>query len=286
MTTTVFGASGQIGGHVARGLQASGARVRWVSRNPGTAGFPPDADMVAADLDRPETLTAALRGAWQVFLYAKPGHRDGKEVEIETSVTAAESAGVEHVVVLSSSTVVQVDPLNRPIPRTHALVEAAIEASSLDWTFVRPGLFATNAVWLWQHSIREEGIVRLPLPDALTAPVHEGDVAAVAVAAFTSPLHRGRAYVVTGPEALTVRQQVRHIGAAIGRDITVEVTDAGHLRAQLGKTLPSDAIEGILARWESGNSASPDISTSVQEVTGQPARTFAQWAHDHAADFG
>ncbi|MFC8529291.1 hypothetical protein [Nocardia sp. NPDC057227] len=80
-------------------------------------------------------------------------------------------------------------------------------------------MFATNALWWWQRSVRERGTVRLPYPGARTVPVHEKDVAALAVTALTERGHRGRAYFVTGPEALTLRRQVGLIGAAIGRDI-------------------------------------------------------------------
>ncbi|WP_406275537.1 hypothetical protein OH799_03335 [Nocardia sp. NBC_00881] len=55
----------------------------------------------------------------------------------------------------------------------HAVVESAIEASGLEWTFIRPGMFATNALLWWQKSIRAEGVVRVPYADARTAPVHE-----------------------------------------------------------------------------------------------------------------
>jgi uncharacterized protein YbjT (DUF2867 family) len=103
-------------------------------------------------------------------------------------------------------------------------------------------MFAGNTLWWWGRSIRAGGVVRLPYPDVWTAPVHEKDLAALAVTALTEPGHHGRAYPVRGPE-LTVADQVRHIGTALRREIPVEV------------------------------------------VTGKPARTFAQWAEDHAVDF-
>lgn len=88
MVTVVFGARGNVGRHVAGGLAALGVPVRLTSRTR-------DAAHVAADLDAPETLPAALEGAAQVFLYAKPAG-------IDAFVTAARSAGVRHVVLLSS----------------------------------------------------------------------------------------------------------------------------------------------------------------------------------------
>lgn len=83
-----------------------------------------------------------LAGADKVFLYAKPE-------QIEAFVTAARSAGVRQVVLLSSVSVVMATSEQNPIARMHRTVEQAIERSGLDWTFIRPGMFATNARWWW-----------------------------------------------------------------------------------------------------------------------------------------
>ncbi|MFX0574182.1 NAD(P)H-binding protein [Nocardia nepalensis] len=278
MVTVIFGARGNVGRHVAAGLISAGEQVRLTSREPDTADFPPGAEVVAADLEQPDTLPAALEGAERVFLYAKPEGIDG-------FVAAAESAGVQHVVLLSSGAVLLANAADNPIAQMHAAVESAIEKSDLAWTFIRPGMFATNALWWWQRSIRDEGVVRVPYPDARTAPIHEKDMAALAVTALTEPGHRGHAYPVWGCAALTLREQVQHIGAAIDRDITFEVIPVEQARVELGKTMPAIGVEAVLAGWTAGLTAAPPVSTVIEEVTGRPAHTFAQWAKDHASDF-
>lgn len=278
MTTVVFGATGNVGRHVAAGLRACGVTVRLISRNPGAANLPTDAEVVAADLERPETLPAALAGAQRVFLYAKPAGIAG-------FLAAAEAAGVRQVVLLSSAAVLSGDPMLNPIGAMHLVVESAIEKSNLEWTFLRPGMFASNALWWWGATVRAGGIVRLAYPDAWTTPIHEKDLAALAVTALTEPGHHARAYPVAGAQALTLREQVRHIGAAVGRDIPVEVVTAEQARADLLATLPAVAVDGIMTGWEAGIAGPPPVSTIVDEVTGRPAHTFAQWAVDHAADF-
>ncbi|WP_327145354.1 NAD(P)H-binding protein [Nocardia sp. NBC_01327] len=277
MLTVVFGASGNVGRHVAAGLNSVGAQVRLTSRSPDAAALPAGADVVFADLDRAETLPAALDGAQRVFLYAKPEGIDG-------FVAAAESAGVQHVVLLSSAAVATAATDN-PIALIHSRVESALEASRLAWTFIRPGMFASNTVRWWQEPIRGERTVRLPYPDARTTPVHEKDLAAIALAALTEPGHEGRAYLAHGPEALTLRQQVRDIGAAIGRDITVEESSVDQARAELEKTLPPFVAEAFLSGWKAAADEPPQISTTIEDVIGRPALTFAQWARDHADDF-
>ena len=278
MVVVVFGARGNVGRHVASGLLAAGETVRATSRKPDAAGVSPGVEVVAADLERPDTLPAALEGAEKVFLYAKP---DG----VEGFVEAAASAGVQHVVLLSSAAVVTPDAERNPIARQHRTVELAIERSGIDWTFIRPGMFATNTLWWWQRPIRDKGVVRNPYPDGQTAPVHERDMAAVAVTALTRPGHRRQAYTVFGPESLTLRQQVEHIGNALGRPIRFEVISADEARAELSTTIPAIGVETFLRHWAAHNGTPAQISTTVEDVTGRPARTFAQWAVDHADDF-
>jgi uncharacterized protein YbjT (DUF2867 family) len=272
MVVVVFGARGNVGRHVAAGLRAAGLPVRETSRNPTHP------EVVPADLERPETLPAALEGAEKVFLYAKPLGIDG-------FVAAARAAGIHHVVLLSSAAVVHPGAEDNPIARSHRTVESAIEESGIDWTFIRPGMFATNCRWWWSASIRTDGVVHTAFPESQSAPIHEQDMAAVAVAALTGPGHAGRAYTAYGPESLTVRQQVGHIGRAIGRDIRLEVISVDQARATLAKAMPGDAAEAVLGLWAAGVGRPAEVSTTVEEITGQPARTFARWAEDHADDF-
>jgi uncharacterized protein YbjT (DUF2867 family) len=265
-----------VGRHVTVGLIGAGERVRVTSRNPDTAGFSPRWDVVAADLERPETLPAALAGAEKVFVYAKPDGVDG-------FVRAAREAGVRHVVLLSSAAVAMPGNERNPIAQAHRTVETAIEESGMDWTFIRPGMFATNTLWWWSRSIRDEGVVRLPNPQAQTAPIHEKDMAALAVTALTEPGHAGQAYTVYGPESLTLRDQVTHIGDAIGRKITVEQITPEQAREELARTMPSVGVEAILRAWSADGPAA--VSGIVEEITGHRPRTFAEWAIDHAGDF-
>ncbi|MEV6275072.1 NAD(P)H-binding protein [Nocardia sp. NPDC051832] len=277
MSIVVFGASGNVGRHVVTGLNSVGAHVRMTSRNPGA--LPGGAEAVAADLDRPETLPAALDGAQSVFLYAKPEGIDG-------FVAAAESAGVQHVVLLSSVAATDPDPASNPIAWMHHRVESALADSDLAWTFLRPGMFATNLLWWWQESIRSQNEVYLPYPESRMAVVHEKDLAAVAVTTLTDPAHRGVAYPVLGTESITMRERVRHIADAVGRDIAVVESTVEHARGELEKTVPPVVATAILAGWKAATEQPPQLSTTVRDVTGRPAQTFAEWARDHADDFG
>src|SRR5437773_7219369 len=95
----VFGATGLQGGGVVRALRANGQfKVRAVTRNPDKHRDLAD-EVVAGDLDRPETLKAALAGAHSVFLvpnFWQPGTDEGKQAL--AAVRAAKEAGVQHFI--------------------------------------------------------------------------------------------------------------------------------------------------------------------------------------------
>lgn len=277
MTILVTGASGHVGRSVLDQLVAAGVEVRASSRTPETASLPPTVSVVAADLTRPDTLPAALAGITKVFLYAQP---EG----IEGFVRAATAAGVEHVVFLSSASTVTGPGASDPIAQRHLMVEHALADSGMAWTFVRPGAFATNAL-RWADAIRTEGVVRIPYPQAQTAPIHEADIAAVAVTALTGTTLHGAAPVLSGPESLTQEQQVAQIGVALGRDLRVDELSPAQARDEMARSMPPQVVETMLRMWAAIDGAPATISDSVERITGRPARTFAQWARDHAAAF-
>src|SRR4029077_17273799 len=95
----VIGATGQQGGAVVRALQAQGQfKVRALTRHPGKHRELAD-EVVEADLDRPETQSAAFAGAYGVFLapnFWEPGTDELKQAT--AAVRAAKAAGVRHFV--------------------------------------------------------------------------------------------------------------------------------------------------------------------------------------------
>ncbi len=281
MVVVVFGARGNVGRHVADGLLAAGEKVRAVSRTPA-AGLTAGLDAVGADLDRPETLPAVLDGADKMFLYGMLDPQ--RPYDIEKVVAAAAAAGIRQVVLLSSVSVLDTDA-DHPVPRLNRAIEQAVQRSGLDWTFLRPGTFATNTRTWWAGSIRTDNVVRLPYPLAQSAPVHEQDLAALAVTALTEPGHSHQTYTVYGAESLTLQRQVEHIGEAIDRPIRIDHVSDEHARAEVGRTMHPVVAEAIVNQWAAASGVPALTSTIVEKVTGAPAHTYAQWAVDHADDF-
>jgi uncharacterized protein YbjT (DUF2867 family) len=170
-----------------------------------------------------------------------------------------------------------------PIAKLHTDLEWLIEASVLQWTFLRPGMFAANARSWWAPQIRVGNVVRWPYAAAPTAPIHEGDIAAVAVRTLLEPGHDRREYVLTGPESLTQFEQVVTIGQVIGKPLRFEEMSPEEARHELGA--PLSVVNMLLAAWEAAIGQPAFITSTVEEITGRPARAFRDWVTDHAEDF-
>src|SRR6266699_2896175 len=95
----VVGATGQQGGAVVRALQAGAQfKVRALTRNPAKHSELAD-EVIQADLNRPETLTAAFEEAHGVFLVTNVWEEGTDEVQQATAaVRAAKEAGVKHFI--------------------------------------------------------------------------------------------------------------------------------------------------------------------------------------------
>ncbi|GAB7031743.1 NAD(P)H-binding protein [Streptomyces sp. NPDC021749] len=282
----VTGATGNIGRSLVGRLLADGAAVRALTRDPERAQLPDGAEVVRADLTGSAAdFVPLLAGADALFLNLAAG---GDRAALAL-VEAAAKAGVRRIV-LNSSMAVTDTPADEDnfIARMHATVERAVRDSGLEWTFVRGGNYSTNAL-AWAPAIRDTGVVRDAHPGAQGVPVHEADLADVAAVALQdrTGTHAGQAYLVTGPEPLTVADQVAEIGRAIGRETRVEqISEEAAAEAMSGPHFPKEAALELIRMFGSTVDAPAfPVTDAVERVTGRPARTFAQWARDHAADF-
>jgi uncharacterized protein YbjT (DUF2867 family) len=277
----VTGATGNVGGRVATKLLGTGAAVRALVRNPDTADLPDAVEVVQGDLSKIDTLDAGLEGVDSVFLVWP-----FLTAEAAPAVLEAIKRRARRVVYLSSMGVrddveEQADPINQ----FHADIERLIEESGLEWTFLRSGGLATNTLG-WAEQTRADGVVREPYGGATRSLIHERDVAAVAVRALTENGHDGAKYALTGPELLTQVEQVRIISEAICRPLRFEeIPPEDARREMLAQGWPAAAVDGILAAHAKMVAEPERVTRTVEVVTGEPARTFRQWAIDHADDF-
>ncbi|MFE7270773.1 NAD(P)H-binding protein [Streptomyces sp. NPDC057623] len=275
----VTGATGNVGRALVERLVDANRPVRALTRDPRRAGLPAPAEAVRFDPDRPAAL---FEGATRLFLYVQAlGGRTGALLE------AARAAGVQHVVLLSSGIIEEgADDAraSHPIHVMHATAERQIRDSGLAWTFLRPNAFAVNALH-WAPQIRAGHRVRGVFPDGLGAPIHEDDIAAVAERTLVEDGHEGAVHRLTGPEAISNAGQVEEIGRALGRALEFVETPPDQAGPELFPSLPPHMLQPLLKAFAATVGVTPEITDTVQKITGDPARTFARWAEDHADDF-
>lgn len=277
----VLGATGAVGRGVAEGLAARGEAVRAASRDPAAAraGTPLPVEWVELDLERPDTFGAALEGVDRVFLIARPGD-EHPERAAGPLVEAMRRAGTRHVVNL---TALGVETRNDIHLRK---VELLLEGSGLEYTHLRPNffmqVFATEPLL---PAIRATGAIRLPAGEARVSYIDARDIAAVAVAALAEPGHAGKAYTLTGPEALDHAEVAALLSEAAGTRVRYEPATEEEARAALaGAGFPARRVERLIGfyRLVRAGFCAP-VSGDVERVLGRPATPLARFAQEHSA---
>jgi uncharacterized protein YbjT (DUF2867 family) len=260
----VIGATGTIGRQVVSQLAARGVYVRAMTRTPEAAVLPTQVEVMRGDLTLPDTLDECLHGIETVFLVwtAPPA-----------AVVPALGLIARHTrrIVLLSAPVKTPHPLfQQPNPRRLMVekIERLIETSGVEWTFLRPGMFAANALGWWAPQIRVGDVVRWPYADVPTATIHERDVAAVAVRALCEKGHSGAEYVLTGPQSLTHAEQISTIGRAIGRSLRFEEVSPGDWRRERLPIWPATVLDMLLDAWAAAAGHTAFVTSEVAEITG------------------
>jgi uncharacterized protein YbjT (DUF2867 family) len=248
-----------------------------MSRRIATTGLPTEAEAVPADLENPDGWDDALRGVESVFLYPR-----GRTAEF---LARAARFGVRHVVTLSSGTVSTMREHPNPVADRHAAVEAAIETSGIGWTHIRPTTFSANTLD-WAPAIRDRRPVRLAYPEARYPAIHEADITAVAVASLLAPVTGGAVHKVTGPGHVSRREQAEAIAQATGLPLRVEEIDPDQARQEILDEGTPGWLAATVMEHMARSVTDPDpVTSTVGEVTGRPAATYAQWVRDHLGEF-
>ena len=274
----ITGATGVVGRQVMELLLRERAAVAAVTRGSGQT-LPDGVRAVRGDLFQPRWIEADLAGveALQISPRATgPG--------LDELLKLAVAQGVRRVVLLSATTVEHPAGEARFADRfRHA--EDLVTGCGLDWTVLRLADFAANAL-AWAPQIRAGDVVRGAYGRAVTSPVHERDIAEVAVTALSSGVHTGRIHTLTGPQQLDQIEKVRLIGAAVNRPLSFHELPPEHVRqAMLAQGLPEEVPARLLGSLADYAERPGPTTTTVSELLGRPALTFADWARDNAPAF-
>ncbi|MFE3519291.1 NAD(P)H-binding protein [Streptomyces sp. NPDC059166] len=275
----VTGATGNIGRPLTRMLAESGEQVTAVSRR--AAAVPDGVRHVVADLAAPAGLAPALAGAKSLFLLLS-GDLHATGADPADIIGAAADSGVRRVVLLSSLGVV-----TRPFGTTRIAMRAledTLRESGLEWAVLRPGGFASNALW-WAESVRTRRVVAAPFGDVGVPLVDPADIAAVAAACLLEDRHNGGTYELTGPEVITPRRQTDAVAEALGEPVRYQELTREEARSGMTRSMPAELADDTLDILESPNPAELRVMPDVQRILGRAPHTFADWAARHIAAF-
>jgi uncharacterized protein YbjT (DUF2867 family) len=279
----VTGATGTTGMELLRALKDREIEAKALVRDETKAhhlrdlGFTP----VTGDLGDPRTLGPALEGVDRAYLVA-PASPMQSELE-QAFLETARTAGVKHVVKLSVIGASEEAPGR--FARSHGKVERALKESGMAWTLLRAAGFMQNTLG-WGERV-QDGTFYTPVPDAAFSIVDARDVADVAALALTGEGHEGKAYGLSGPEAISYRDQAKRLFAAAGREVEVAEVPVEAVKRELVRAgVPPWNAEGLCELFEVYAAGGATMVTSgVQDALGRPPRDLDTFAKDHVEAF-
>ncbi len=277
----ITGASGNIGSEVLKQAAAARLNIRAAYTSPEKAkAAPAGVQTVLMDYTKPQTVRAALEGIEKVFLVGPPT-ADVARLEGDL-VNEAKNSGSKHIVKLSA-----LGGRKAIFPSHHRDAEEKIEASGLAYTFLRPNGFMQNFVNYNSATINSQNAFYGTQGEGAVSHIDIRDIAAVAVKVLSGTGHGGRAYPLTGPEALTNSQVAEKLSRAVGRTIRyIDLAPDAFRQALLGAGVPewsADALLDLQRFYREGGASL--IDTTVERITGLPATSFDDFARDYSGAF-
>ncbi|MHA6757007.1 NmrA family NAD(P)-binding protein [Streptacidiphilus sp. PAMC 29251] len=266
----VTGATGRVGGAVARDLVAGGHTVRAAVREERGEGEPWQEAVVFSFAD-PKTWTGAFEGVEAMFVMRPPQIANVAR-DMLPALEAAKGAGVRRMVLS-----VQGAQRNPLVP--HYRLERWLRASGLQWTFVRSGFFMQN-LSTTHAEIRETDTLSLPAGHGSTSFVDIVDVAAICARALTGETLAGQALTPTGALALSYDDVACVLSAVLGRPIRYRALEPWaywqHTRAS---GLPGGQAAVMFALYSACRlGLASAVTTDVQGVLGREPIDLLQFA--------
>jgi uncharacterized protein YbjT (DUF2867 family) len=274
----ISGATGNVGKELVKDLLDEGKQFRILVRDQSKATrFGERVEVVVADLDKPETLPAALRGIDQLYFVTPVTE------QVRNLLQAAKETGVRHVVKQST---IEADRSLGP-GRWHRQQEELIKSMGFAWTFIRPTIFMSNIIEWWGETIRSQNAVYFPGGRGRVPPVDPRDVASVACAVLTQAGHAGKIYEITGPQVFTIGEMAQVLGRVLDKplryvNVPAFLAAIWLRRFGMSRELVNALMEtlGALRRNEYAY-----VTDAVERVGSVRPRTFEAWCKEHASAF-
>jgi uncharacterized protein YbjT (DUF2867 family) len=285
----VTGATGTVGSEIVKQLSSAGQKVRAAvhsaTRVPSN-GKLKHVERVILDYNKPETLVTAFEDIDKVFLLTSSSP---KAAEFAANlVKEAKKVRIKRIV---KQSIMWADSgLDVALLRLHRQAEKMIEESGIPFTFLRPNDFMQNFANFYSPTIKSKNALYLPAGDAKVSFVDVRDIAATAVKTLTDDgngRHIGKAYTITGPEALSYSRVAEILSSVTGMKISYVNVSEEDSRVGL-KTMGWDdwLIDTTLQLFDVYRKGyASRVSSEVEEILGRKPISFTQFAKDYAQAF-
>ncbi|WP_137920805.1 SDR family oxidoreductase [Hydrogenophaga sp. 2FB] len=270
----VLGAGGNVGRPLLKALRARGEAVKAASRSGAAVD---GAEGVVFDIANPATHAAAFEGVDRAYVMLPAGN-----VQARALLMPVVDALIARKIKIVFQSVFGVDA-DDSIP--YRQIELAIERAGVPFVILRPNWFADNFHTYWKAGV-DHGVIAVPAAQGKTSFIDARDIAASAAAALTTERFDGKAFNLTGPEAVGYADAAALLSEVTGKPIVYQATDDDSFIAMLtGAGVPNDYasfLASIFHPVREGWTAA--VTDHVQQLTGQAPRNLRRYALDHVAD--
>lgn len=282
MTILVVGGTGTVGSQVVRELRARNAVVRVLTRNADKAkGLPGGAEGVIGDLLDPGTVRSVFKGIDSVFMLLAVSATETHEGLM--AVNGMRMSGVKHIAYMSVHNLEQA--LHLPHFGSKLPVEAALKASGIPYTILRPNNFFQNDYWL-RDAMTKNGIYPQPIGDVGLSRVDIRDIAEAAAIVLMTPGHEGQTYNLVGPDVHTGKSTAEVWGRALGKTISYGGNNLDAWEEQSLQSLPAWMVFDFRLMYsffqEKGLKASRSDVEHLTRLLGHSPRSFEDFAIETA----
>lgn len=275
----VTGSTGTVGALVAAELLKRGQSVHAAVRGGRNHSSRDAVPEVTLDFDDSSTFEGALAGVNSVFLMRPPQMSDA--AAMRPFIDAMAAHGIERVAFLS----VQGAGSNPFVP--HHGIEQYLKRSGLPWTFLRPSFFMQNLSTTHRSDICERDEVFVPAGRGKTNFIDAADVAEAAAVVLTEPGHLGKAYEITGSEALTYAEVAETLSEACGREITYASPSGREFKSRMKASGCDDAFVSVMGSIYliARLGLAAGTTDELQRLIGRRPTTLREWAQRNATCF-
>jgi uncharacterized protein YbjT (DUF2867 family) len=198
------------------------------------------------------------------------------------AVEAAKQAGIEYII--QASRYAASSDAHWRLGRDSGMIDQFVEDSGIAYTILRPNTLMqtyTNELL----DMVKSGVIEMPEEDATVSYLDARDVADVVAGLFKDPgENKNKLFALTGPEGLTQADVAAQISEATGTEVKyISIPEEAYIkqRVDAGDSEWLHTMKVSLTRVVKLGMAG-NVTKAVEFLSGKPARTFAQFAADHA----